>query len=83
MKQKKQLVDPICPLGQRPIPTGAPKSHHHLIPKLSGGKGGSNVLLNQCHEEVHAPIGEGELVRIFSTPDEPKNIRIWHNLLLG
>lgn len=60
--------DPICPLCGRPIPPGVPQSHHHLIPKLKGGKGGPTVLLHhQCHREIHATLSEAELARSYGT----------------
>ena len=62
--------DPICPLCLRPIPTGVKQSHHHLIPKLKGGKGGPTVLVHQiCHNEIHATLTEAELARDFNTPE--------------
>ncbi|WP_292293084.1 HNH endonuclease [Marivita sp.] len=61
---------PICPLCQRPIPVGVKQSHHHLVPKLKGGKGGPTVLVHQiCHNEVHATLTEAELARDFNTPE--------------
>ncbi|MFP4274098.1 MAG: HNH endonuclease [Paracoccaceae bacterium] len=60
--------DPICPLCGRPIPSGAPQSLHHLVPRLKGGKGGPTVLLHQiCHNEIHATLTEAELARNFHT----------------
>ena len=60
--------DPICPLCDRPIPEGVPKSRHHLVPKLRGGKGGKTVLLHHiCHREIHAALSEAELARTFAT----------------
>lgn len=62
------MDDPICPLCQRPIPPEAKQSHHHLIPKLRGGKGGETVLLHQiCHNEIHATLTETELARSYHT----------------
>jgi len=62
--------DPICPLCLRPIPKAVKQSHHHLIPKLKGGKGGPTVLVHQiCHNEVHATLTEAELAREFNTPE--------------
>jgi hypothetical protein len=62
--------DPICPLCDRPIPPGVPQSHHHLVPKLKGGKGGPTVLMHQiCHNEVHATLTEAELARDYATPE--------------
>ena len=61
---------PICPLCQRPIPVGVKQSHHHLVPKLKGGRGGPTVLVHQiCHNEVHATLTEAELARDFNTPE--------------
>jgi hypothetical protein len=68
------MDDPICPLCERPIPREAKQSHHHLIPKLKGGKGGPTVLLHQiCHNEIHASLSEAELARSFSTIDALKS----------
>ena len=62
--------DPICPLCSRPIPAEAKQSHHHLIPKLRGGKGGPTILVHQiCHNEIHATLTETELARLYNTPD--------------
>jgi hypothetical protein len=59
---------PLCPLCERPIPPEVPQSHHHLVPKLRGGKGGPTVLLHQiCHNEIHATLTETELARDYST----------------
>ena len=63
-------VNPICPLCKRPIPPGVKQSHHHLIPKLKGGKGGPTVLIHQiCHNEIHATLTEAELARDYNTPE--------------
>ena len=62
--------DPICPLCLRPIPPAAKQSHHHLVPKLKGGKGGPTVLVHQiCHNEIHATLTEAELARDYNTPE--------------
>ncbi|QBF33803.1 HNH endonuclease [Thalassococcus sp. S3] len=62
------MSDPICPLCDRPIPPGVKQSHHHLIPKLKGGKGGPTVLLHHiCHREIHASLSEAELARSYNT----------------
>jgi hypothetical protein len=67
-------ADPICPLCLRPIPKAVKQSHHHLIPKLKGGKGGPTVLVHQmCHNEVHATLTEAELAREFNTPEALRN----------
>lgn len=62
------MEEPICPLCERAIPEHVPQSHHHLIPKLKGGKGGPTVLLHHiCHKEIHASLTEVELAREYST----------------
>jgi hypothetical protein len=62
--------DPICPLCLRPIPPGVPQSHHHLIPKLKGGKGGQTILIHHiCHKELHATLSEAELARSYATAE--------------
>lgn len=61
---------PICALCGRPIPSDAPQSDHHLIPKLRGGKHGPRVRLHQiCHKEIHAALSEAELARSYATPE--------------
>ncbi len=62
--------DPICALCGRPIPADAPRSLHHLVPKMKGGTHGPTVLLHHlCHKEIHATLSEAELARDFSTPE--------------
>jgi len=56
--------DPVCPLCQRPIPTDAKSSRHHLTPRLKGGTHLGTVLLHQiCHSAIHARFSEGELAQ--------------------
>ena len=60
---------PICPLCERPIPSHARQSLHHLVPKLKGGKHGPTVLVHQiCHNEIHSVLTEAELARDYDTP---------------
>ncbi|MYM55199.1 HNH endonuclease [Rhodobacteraceae bacterium GS-10] len=60
--------DPICPLCDRPIPSDAKQSLHHLVPRLKGGRNGPTVLLHQiCHNEIHATLSEAELARDYNT----------------
>lgn len=55
---------PDCPLCGRPIPPGAPRSRHHLVPRLKGGARGETVLLHAiCHKQIHATLSEAELAR--------------------
>jgi 5-methylcytosine-specific restriction protein A len=55
---------PVCPLCERPIPSGARSSRHHLTPKLKGGARGPTVLLHRiCHRAIHAHFAEAELAR--------------------
>ena len=69
MNEEEQAF-PLCPLCGRSIPEDVPQSHHHLIPKLKGGKGGATVLLHQiCHNEIHASLSEAEIARDFATVD--------------
>lgn len=64
------MEEPICPLCLRPLPSDAPQSRHHLIPRLKGGKGGETVLLHHiCHKEIHATLTEVELARDYDTID--------------
>ena len=64
------MSDPICPLCDRPIPLGVPQSHHHLIPKLKGGKGGPTILVHHiCHREIHVTLTEAELAQQYNTVD--------------
>ncbi len=63
-------AEPLCVLCERPIPKDAPKSLHHLVPKLKGGTHGPTVLLHHlCHKEIHATLSEAELARDFATPE--------------
>ena len=57
-----------CALCDRPIPTDAPQSRHHLVPKLKGGKSGRAVLLHHiCHKEIHAALSEANLASHYAT----------------
>ena len=54
----------ICPLCERPIPSRARSSLHHLVPKLKGGTHGTTVRLHQvCHSAIHARYSEADLAR--------------------
>ena len=51
-----------CPLCERPIPSQARSSRHHLIPKLKGGTHKGTVRLHQiCHSAIHARYSEAEI----------------------
>ena len=55
---------PVCPLCERPIPTRARSSLHHLTPKLKGGTHAGTVRLHQiCHSAIHARHSEAEIAR--------------------
>jgi 5-methylcytosine-specific restriction enzyme A len=55
---------PICPLCERPIPTEAKSSRHHLTPRLKGGTHKGTVRLHQiCHSAIHARFSETELAK--------------------
>ena len=56
-----------CPLCDRPIPTGARSSRHHLVPRLKGGAHLGTARLHQiCHSAIHARFTEAELARRLS-----------------
>ena len=60
----------MCPLCERPIPTDAKQSVHHLVPKLRGGAHGPTALMHQiCHNEIHSVLTETELARDYATPE--------------
>ncbi len=62
--------DPVCALCGRVIPADAPKSLHHLVPKMKGGTHGPTVLLHHiCHKEIHATLSVAELARDFASPE--------------
>ena len=62
--------NPLCALCGRPVPPGVPRSRHHLVPKLRGGKGGETVLLHAiCHKEIHATLSETELARDYASAE--------------
>jgi hypothetical protein len=57
-----QRAPAICPLCERPIPSEARSSRHHLIPRLKGGTHLGTVQLHQiCHSAIHARFSEAEL----------------------
>lgn len=57
-------ADPVCPLCERPIPTSARSSLHHLTPKLKGGTHRGTVRLHQiCHSAIHARYSEAEIAK--------------------
>ena len=57
----------VCGLCNRPIPSDAPQSVHHLIPRSKGGKNGPTVTLHHlCHKEIHITLSETELARTYN-----------------
>ena len=57
----------VCGLCHRPIPSDAPQSLHHLIPRSKGGKNGPTVTLHHlCHKEIHITLSETELARTYN-----------------
>jgi len=76
--------DPICPLCERPIPSRARSSLHHLTPKLKGGTHRGTVRLHQiCHSAIHARYSEAEIakrladVEALRTDPEIARFLIW------
>jgi hypothetical protein len=57
----------VCELCERDVER---LTSHHLIPKLKGGKNGSQArLCPTCHRQVHALYSEGTLAkRLNSIP---------------
>ena len=65
-----EALDPLCPLCERPIPSHARQSRHHLTPKLKGGARLPTVRLHQiCHSAIHARYGEAEIARRLADVD--------------
>jgi len=63
----------ICPLCDRPIPSEAKSSRHHLTPRLKGGTHLGTVRLHQiCHSAIHARFSETELANRLSDVDSLK-----------
>ena len=60
-----QVVEPICPICDRPIPESQ-KDAHHLIPKSKGGKA-TEYLHRICHRQIHALFTETELANQLNT----------------
>ena len=64
----------ICVLCDRPIPSSAKSSLHHLTPRLKGGTHLGTVRLHQiCHSAIHARYTEAEIARHLAAPDALRN----------
>ena len=64
----------ICVLCDRPIPSSAKSSLHHLTPRLKGGTHLGTVRLHQiCHSAIHARYTEAEIARRLAVPDALRN----------
>lgn len=65
---------PVCPLCERPIPSQARSSRHHLTPRLKGGAKLGTVLLHQiCHSAIHARFTEAQLAKRYNEVSEIKS----------
>ena len=60
-----------CPLCERPIPSHARFSRHHLTPRARGGAKLGTVRLHQiCHSAIHARYSEVEIARRLAEVDQ-------------
>tara|TARA_B100000674_G_scaffold133712_1_gene103322 strand:+ start:131 stop:544 length:414 start_codon:yes stop_codon:yes gene_type:complete len=78
----------VCGLCNRPIPSDAPQSVHHLIPRSKGGKNGPTVTLHHlCHKEIHITLSETELARTYNNLEalrtHPRLQSLFHGLKKG
>ncbi len=60
-----QMVEPVCPICERPIPQSQ-KDAHHLVPKSKGGKS-TEYLHRICHRQINALFSETELATKLNT----------------
>ena len=62
-----------CSLCERPIPSHARSSRHHLTPRARGGAKLGTVRLHQiCHSAIHARYSEVEIARRLAEVDQLK-----------
>ncbi len=63
----KPVVQPECPLCERPIPPDQ-ADEHHLVPKCKGGRV-TETMHRICHRQIHALFTEGELETRYDTAE--------------
>lgn len=59
--------EPPCALCDRPIPPSQ-RDAHHWVPRSHGGRH-TSWLHRICHRQIHALFTEGELARLYPTPE--------------
>jgi hypothetical protein len=59
------ILELICPLCDRTIPSSQ-RDAHHLVPKSKGGRQ-TEYLHRICHRQIHALFTETELARQFNS----------------